>query len=81
MVGKYVKDGGEGVVGEGGRGMRSCCPTTPQILGPPGFWLLLESLSLKFALTVFSYESHINSPVMDFQEAFFHETICMNNIG
>ena len=28
--------------GEGGRGMRSCCPTTSQILWPPGFGFFLR---------------------------------------
>ena len=29
--------------GEGGRGMRSCCPTTSQILRPPGFGFCLQN--------------------------------------
>ena len=37
--------------------------------------------SLQFPLTVFSYGLHINNPMIGFQGAFFHETICMNNIG
>ena len=33
---------GRSSYGEGGRGLRSCCPTTSEYLGPPGSWLLLE---------------------------------------
>ena len=29
--------------GEGGWGMRSCCPTTSQFLGLPGFWFQLTN--------------------------------------
>ena len=32
---------GRSSYGEGGMGLRSCCPTTSQYLGPPGSWLLL----------------------------------------
>ena len=34
--------------GEDGRGMRSCCPTTSQILGPPGIGL--EKLSVAYVM-------------------------------
>ena len=33
---------GRSSYGEAGRGMRSCCPTTTQILRPPGDWLQVE---------------------------------------
>ena len=42
---------GRSSYGDGGRGLRSCCPTTSQYLGPPGSWFLLEPYSI---LTIIS---------------------------
>ena len=38
--------------GEGGRRMRSCCPTTSQILRPPGFGFGLSRLRIYIATSL-----------------------------
>ena len=44
---------GRSSYGEVGRGMRSCCPTTSQILGPPGIGFCLSCFLIKFGDAIF----------------------------